>query len=100
MNPGLRRKMFAGHRRRNPHPVQRIPYIPFSGLVEVALGSPRPARAAERLVYVELKRLGSVSIIDVKPQVISEMAHAVSASKGIPVKLIGIGVWSAHGELR
>jgi hypothetical protein len=37
MDPDLRGKMNAGDRNWNPHSVQRIPYVPMMGLIEIAL---------------------------------------------------------------
>src|SRR5579871_6606277 len=69
-------------------------------VVEITLGSPGPACSAERLVYVELQRLRSISIADIEPQVVCEMAHIVSPAERNPVELIGIRVSASQRKLR
>src|ERR1700746_3396561 len=91
IHPCIGWKRFAVDRRGLPA-IDVIPDVPLARAVEITLRSPHPSIPPKCLIDVELQRLRSSGIVDVKVEVISELAHAVSATDGIEVQHVAIAV--------
>src|SRR5438270_2901751 len=87
-------------RRSVSRPLRVDPDVPLMCLIEVTLRPPGPTASAKSLIDVELERLRPVTMINVEPQVISEMSGTIAAADRSPVQLIGIGLFAGQAELR
>ena len=100
MDPGIRLKVVAGNGGRFPAGIRSVvPDVPKARPFLTTFRSPNPTLASERLIQVKLESLRSRGIINVEIQIVGEVADVVSARDRVEVKLIGIAVGSAHGEL-
>ena len=88
--------MNAGNGCGAPEIIVVVPDIPAAGLVEVALRAESPTSAAEGLIDVELEGLGRVADVDIKVEIVDEVADAVTAAERAPIKLVGIRLGAAE----
>src|SRR5579864_7327986 len=67
-------------------------------VVEITLRTPSPATASESLVGIEFQRLGAIPVIDVEPQVVTEMCGVASTADRSPIKFVGIRMVAGQSE--
>ena len=105
MDPCVGREWLAVENRGSPT-IDVVPDVPLLGAIEITFRAPNPTVPSKRLIDVELESLRSAWIVDIEIQVVSKVAHVVSASDRVEVQHVAIcrrtravRPWSAHAEL-